>query len=274
MIFKKPENVRYVDMAKYVDENAYRDDKDESLIYEYIFHLCNMLSHKRKLFVKNYDYEDFAIYMSGYVMSRYKNKKQFIIEDGTPRMSRVKSVLNYIKKTIYQVSLRYKSENYVNKKPKIEDIDLSNVHNFRDSLLDSSSKLSSIDFDLYVNSIPKTIWEHVKKTPYTGVELKNIYISCMLTMMSWMTLSTKNERRVKNLSKYAKSLDDLLCALYEQERKTQVVLYDIDDDMRDYIRVLCNRIRNIIIGDINYLLTTSSSESDLRDLLQDCIENV
>ena len=40
MIYKKP-NVRYTDMAIWVDEHAYKDDCDENLMFEYIFHLIN-----------------------------------------------------------------------------------------------------------------------------------------------------------------------------------------------------------------------------------------
>lgn len=274
MIFKKPENVRYVDMAMYIDDHAYSDDADEALIYEYIFHLCRMIARKRELFKKVAELDEFSLYASSYVMHRYKNKKQFIIENGVPKMAKIKRVLNYIKAVIYKVSIRYREENYASKKHKVEEIDLTNTHNFRDSLLNSSGKMRTMEFDLYINDIPRTIREYLKKIPYTGVELKNIHISCLMTLMSWMTLSVKNEKRVQNLSKYTKTLDGLLCSLYEQERKSQVILYDLDDSMRDYIRVLCNRLRNIMIGDLNYLLTSGCVETDLKDLLLDCVENI
>ena len=274
MIFKKPKDVRYVDMAKYIDENAYSDGRDEALIYEYVFHLSRMLARKRKLFLKADELDDFSLYVSSYIMYRYKNKKQYVFENGEPKMTKLNHILSYIKAVVYKLSIRYKEETYASKSHKAEEIDLSNIHNFRDALLNSSCKTHTADFDLYINDIPRTIMEYLKKTPYSGIELKNIYISCVMTIMSWMTLSIKNEERVKKLSKYAKSLDELLYTLYENERNSGVILYELDDSMRDYIKVLCNRIRNIIIGDLNYLLTSSCTETDVKDLLVDCIENV
>ena len=274
MIFKKPEDVRYVDMAQYIDDNAYSENKDESLMYEYIFHLCNMIAHKRKLFRKTSEFEEFCLYVSGYMIYRYRNKKQFILENGEPKMKKVKSILNYLKKTIYQLSVRFRRENYNDNKMSVDDIDLSNAHNFRDSILNASSKMRTMEFDLYINDIPKTIKTHLDKIPYTGIDLKNIYISCVMTIMSWMTLSIKNENRVRRLSKYSRTLDDLLYSLYEQERKSQVILYELDQSMEGYIKVLCNRLRNIIIGDLNYLMTSGCGESDIKDLLVDYIENV
>ena len=270
MIFKKPEDIRYVDMAKYVDENAYKEDKDESLIYEYIFHLSRMVSLKRKLFVKWGELDDFSLYLTGYVMRRYQNKKQFRANN---RMTKIKSVLNYIKRVAYPVKVRYQNEVYATKKVALDSIDVCNVHNFRDSIINSSKGCYIQEFDLYLNDIPGVIWEYVKKTPYRGVTLKNVYISCLLTLMSGMTLSNTQQRRLDSLKTRVEISDSAECKMYEKERE-YVILYHLSDTMRDYIRVLCSRIRNIIIEDLNYLLTSGFGESELRDMLADCVENV
>lgn len=270
MIFKKPEDMRYVDMAQYIDENAYKKDRDESLIYEYIFHLSRMISLKRKLFTKWAELDDFSLYLTGYVMHRYNNKKQHRAHNQMPR---IKSVLNYIKRVAYPVKVRYQNELYATDKSNIDEIDIGNTHNFRDSIRSMSSGSYIQEFDLYLNDIPDVIWSHIKKTPYRGSNLKNIYISCVLTILNGMTLSNTQKKRLESLKVKPDVYDTIECKMYEEERKS-VILYHLDDTMRDYISVLCSRIRNMIIEDLNYITTSGFGENELRDMLVDCVENI
>lgn len=270
MIFEKPKDIRYVDMAKYIDDNVYSEKKDEALIYEYTYHLCRMIAKRRNMFRTVAEYDDFALYFAGYMMHRYNNKKQHRTHN---RMPKVKSVLNYIKAVANPVKVRYQNDNYPSGKIDIESIDLSNVHNFRETIINSSRGVKTQEFDLYISDIPKVIYEHVKKTPYTGVELKNIYISCVLTIMNGMTLTNTQKKKLESVKRCSDIYDYIEDKLYAKEREA-VILYHIDEMMEGYIKVLCSRIRNIIIEDLNYLMTSWFGEGEIRDMLVDCVENI
>lgn len=62
-------------MCIYIDENIYKEDKDEEKIFQYLFHIFFMLSHKNNLFQNTQDYEDFALYAASCTMMRYKNPR-------------------------------------------------------------------------------------------------------------------------------------------------------------------------------------------------------
>lgn len=50
MTYKKPAGVTYVQMCMYVDANIYKEQKQENLLYEYIYHICYMLACKSHFF--------------------------------------------------------------------------------------------------------------------------------------------------------------------------------------------------------------------------------
>lgn len=51
MIYRKPDNVTYVDMCIYIDNTAYTDKHDAQTIFEYLFHLVKHLAKKKDIFV-------------------------------------------------------------------------------------------------------------------------------------------------------------------------------------------------------------------------------
>lgn len=63
MLYEKP-NMKYTDMAIYVDEHMSDDPLDEQVatnMFIYIYHIVFMLAHVNKLFYRQEYYEDFAI---------------------------------------------------------------------------------------------------------------------------------------------------------------------------------------------------------------------
>ena len=100
MLYEKPKNLKYTDMAIFIDENIYKENLNEStinLIFEYLYHLAYMLSKKKKFFNNAEDYENFSLYFSTSTYLRLTNKKQFFkLEDNSYKMPKIKSVLNYI----------------------------------------------------------------------------------------------------------------------------------------------------------------------------------
>ena len=107
MIYQKPKDVTYTQMAMFIDKHAYDENSTNelnNLIFEYIYHLVEMLAYKAKFFNRYSYYDDFAIYVASSVYLRLKNPKQFEYDNnGNPKLKRVKSILNYIKTILYDV---------------------------------------------------------------------------------------------------------------------------------------------------------------------------
>ena len=61
MFFEKPK-VRYVDMCMYIDDHVYTDDYDQTLVYQYLYHIILMLAIKRDYFSSSKVTEDFSLY--------------------------------------------------------------------------------------------------------------------------------------------------------------------------------------------------------------------
>ena len=111
MIPKPP--IKYTDMAIYIDSHIYTDDCDDEKVFIYLYHLALMLAHKNKLFRRSEYYEDFALTFAEDTYMRLKNPKQEMLkEDGTPKMYKLTSVLNYMKKTLNGRRVAFEQEKY------------------------------------------------------------------------------------------------------------------------------------------------------------------
>lgn len=120
MTYKKPKDVSYVQMAIFIDEHIYEENKSpllEKKLYEYMYHLFYMLACKKRYFIKLEDYDSFANYGATRLYMRYCNPGQFLDEeesqeDSPKKLAKIKSCLNYIKQIIYGTKVNYQKENY------------------------------------------------------------------------------------------------------------------------------------------------------------------
>ena len=120
MLYKKP-NLKYTEMAIFEDEHAYLEnntDEVENLIFEYIYHITNMLAHTGKYFTSAKMYDDFNVYVATRAYLRLKNPKQFK-EDSS--VKKIKSILNYLKRTLPFAKIDFQKENFAQTVIKIEE---------------------------------------------------------------------------------------------------------------------------------------------------------
>ena len=154
-LYVKPKDLRYVDCAIWIDANAYRDDLTETekeQIYEYIYHLTKMLAYKNKLFSRNQYYEDFAIYSAGRTYLRLTNPKQWNNGD-KPLMKPIKSILNFIKATLYPHKVDFEQEFYAQTLQPEDKIDEYVPYEFLDKLYESTDDLRVTEFKLCLEDI-------------------------------------------------------------------------------------------------------------------------
>lgn len=269
--FQKPEDVRYVDMAIYIDEHVYEENFDANLIFDYIYQLINMLAHKASLFKNNQYYEDFALKSATSIYMRLTNKKQFEFdENGQPKLPRVKSVLNYIKKTLYAMKVDFEQEEYEKVQPELEAAySYSEEYSLHNRLMESVDRLRVTDFSICMHDVCKTIKNYLSHIPYRNDRAVwgNIYLSCLLSLLNSITLSNKNKKRISRLGERATS--EIIYSMYEQERLDQVILFRLDESMRGYINILTNSIRHLIAKDLASCLDIYvPSEVGIQNLLK------
>lgn len=278
MTFKKPDGMKYTDLCKYIDKNAYSKDCNDEILYEYIWIVCNGLIRRQCYFTDISDYEQYTFNLANIVYNRIKNKKQFEKKDnGEPKLKKIKSVLNYIKKIIHGYEIRYLQSKKPLSKEIIDDQDFKLESTAIGDLLDESTKRQAkIEFSLYLDDICKTIKAYLRKTPYNNTpDFINVYTSCLLSFLNIVTLKNSS---IDFLSKRDNCIrqtitDDVIEATYKKELDDFVILYKLDKSMRQYIRVLTLKIRDLVGEDLAYILNSSPYSDDYRQALaQELIE--
>lgn len=278
MIFKKPEDLKYTDICKYIDSHAYNKDCDDEKIYEYIWVLVHALVGKHCRLRDTDDYEQFTYYVANFLYLRIKNKKQYEYKkDGTVKLKRVKSILNYTKKVLPGLEVGYiKSRRTINETIQCADeIDKRNSVIY--DLVDRSSyNINKVEFNLYLDDICDTIKYFISRTPYKGTdEFNNLYISCLMSLLNSMTLRRTSIDYINRECTRNTITDSVIVSLYEKELEDFVILYHLPECMKGYVRVLSLRLRDIIGEDLSYILHTSPySEEEKIGIVSEIISEV
>lgn len=261
MTFHKPKDISYTDMCIYIDENVYKEKFNEQLIYEYIYHIVYMLAKQSQFFKKNHYYDDFAIYGATRVYLRLTNVKQNQVkDDGTPKMEKIKSVLNYIKNILYPLKVDFEQSEYcqtISRDACIEDI----PYNFNYVLSDTLDGISFCEFNSVLNDIGRTCKHFLKSIPYkqNTSEWLNIYTSVMLTFLNMITLSNHRKERIEHLGGTLRLTDTHIKEAFEKECEREAILFHLPDSMSDYIIVLARQLKHIVAKDLSDILHTSIS---------------
>lgn len=250
MTYPKPPGITYTDMAIWIDEHAYLNDKDDEQLYKYLYHLSLMLANQSGYYSKAEDYDQFALFSATRLYLRLNNQKQFELnDDGTPKMKQIKSILNYIKKVIYPYKVDFEMGFNIENK----DVDTIHVGSFDlgSHMIEEASLFDQLSFSFSIEGISSIVKAHLKKIPYKqhSAEWVNIYISCMLSLLDSITLSNYQLKEFKKL-KFPKY--ENLDRLYTELRYKEPILFHVDKSMSNYIRVLVNELRHVIAAEISW----------------------
>lgn len=270
MIYKKPKDITYTEMAMYIDEHVYEENSNDELIFEYIYHLAMMLAYKQHYFSKYEYYEDFAVFAATSVFMRLKNKKQYELDSsGRPKMTKIKSVLNYLKVVLYPKKVDFE-QNYYSQLISSPDVPDEKTHFALDTLMSQTvDDLNIAQFNLCLNDVANTCKRTIRDIPFkkNKANWNNIYLSCLLTFISNLTLSEKNKERIKLLGKTFFLRPDILESMYKEE-SIDVILYHIDSHLKDYIKVLTNKMKHTLAKDLSLSLHEYiSSDGNVKNIL-------
>ena len=282
MLYKKPDDVTYTQMAIYIDEHVYdpecTEDQD-NLIFQYIYHIVYMLAHKGKFFNKAQYYEDFAIYMATQVFMRLRNKKQYEFkDDGTAKLKKIKSVLNYIKKTIDPRRVDFQQEFFTQTILSVDEENYTtDVHyTLANQLSQSIDEMAVVDFNVCLSDICRTAKEVIKNIPYKKdkATFNNIYLSCLLTFLNSITLRRQDIVRLESLKRGKLGNPQLVEDLYTKQSENCVILYHLDKNMTQYIEVLTRKMKHAIAKDLSMTLHTYvPSDDGFKNLIMSEVNN-
>ena len=229
-----------------------------------------MLSVKNKYFNKEVYYDEFAITLATDVFHRlFTNPKlNELDENGQPKLTKIKGCLNYIKAILYGRKVTFEQQNYSQKYIDMEyinsDASCTNITSYSYSRDNMQFNLE-LDMSMYLDTLSKTIKHFLyTNSPYKKDKLlmKNIYISCMISILKSLLFTINDEEGIKN--KYTKpdAKFRYLCKEYKQNRDNCVTLYHLPHKYKDYITLLVRQLYTLIGKDIQELCSTSISIPD------------
>lgn len=245
MRYSKPKKIRYVDMAIWIDNNAYTDGCNESMLYDYLYHLAKMLSYKRGLCATSREYDDFSIWCASKYFFRLTSPKQ-----QTGKLPRIKSILNYMKRTIYTAKIDFDRQHKRDSIDAVVDYS-TQVHEVFSRTLNC---ISVAEFKCYVGDIRRTLRAFLSKIPYKAGEWENIYVSCLLSFLNSITLRRQALQRIHHFEAVSRLREDVVDKLYKEERENSTILYHLPEYMRDYVTVLVNSLRKVIANDLSTII--------------------
>lgn len=277
MLYELPD-VRYVDMCIYIDKHAYDENPTEEVentIFQYLYFLCHMFASKGQFFDKTEYYDDFSIYAATQLFMRLRNPKQFEFKDSGERKVRlVKSILNYIKKTIDPLRIDFQQLHYSQIYQEDDTSDVPQVASeycFCDMMSDQIDALSMVDFNCCLGDIIRTTKVFLKQIPYYSDKKlwNNIYISCLLSFLNSVTLSEKDKQRLGKLKRDYRDREAYMDRLYMKEADDSTILFHLDESMHDYITVLTRELKHAIAKDLSISTDTYiSGNSGIRVLIE------
>lgn len=257
MTYKKPDDVSYIDMCIYIDNHVYEEDCDLNLVYQYLYLLAYMLASSTQMLKYKY-LDSFALFAANKMYFRLTNKKQFEVnENGEHKLSRVKSIMNYLKSSIYFLKVDFEQSEYY------QEINLSGQetslsYNFDNVVSTSLSGIDLIEFEMTMGDVSQTCIRFLETIPYdkNSTMWLNIYVSTMLTFLNMVTLNRKSKKRVDELTNTRGIRQYHYEGFYDDEEQAKPILFHLPDNMSDYIIVLARQLKHIVGRDLSDILHT------------------
>lgn len=257
MTFKRPEKFKYTDMCIYIDNHVYEEDCDWNLVYEYLYHLTYMFASNGSMLPYKY-LDAFGLFAANTLYFRLKNQKQFEVnENGDHKVKRVKSILNYIKSSIYFLVVDFQRSEYC-QTPQVDSENISLEYNFDNIVSTSLSGLDLVDFELTMGDVSTTCRKFLETIPYdkNSTMWLNIYTSTMLTFLDMITLTNIDKKSIEHLSDTRHIRQYHYENSYYNREEIKPVIFHLPESMSNYIIVLARQLRYLVGRDLSDILHT------------------
>ena len=276
--FPKPPNIRYTQMAMYIDEHIPdiavpgENTEVESLVYQYLYHLYFALSCKLHYFKNMRDYDGYALYAAAQTYMTLRDRWQHQGEKkGDKTIVPIKSSLNYVKTLLYPFKVNYQQAEFMTvinpeENPKQDTTEMD--YYLRESVQADYNWGMTEAFLARVDEIPGIVKRIIMTTPYRknpGM-VRKLYISCLLSFISSITLS---KGALNAISRSSDETTTLIKQLDINGRRPEsIVLWHLDKSFTDYIKVLLARIKKTVDTDFaNVKHLFELKETTIDDIL-------
>lgn len=282
MRFKREKGLEVVDYCKYIDDNVYREDltdAERDKILKYLYFIVYSISKHRKLFDDNQDYDGFAFVLAEWMYYRYYDpSKQTYDEFGN--VERLKSVKNYVCQCINGRALAYRQKfKFSELLEDYHDTDGKYFGNFIDTALYKNIIKDSIDsedrqqivrlINGEIAEIPNIVWKICNTTQYKKDKqvVHNLYISCLLSFLNSMTLSNSVKRTIEIKKKANTMTPGIMSSLLTRNMKKPIILWHLDDNFTDYVKLLLVRIKKQFEYEIHTIINKFETTMSQLDVL-------
>ena len=230
-------------MAIYIDNNFYKENRDDETCFKYMYLLAYMLASKSKWFKDERDYDGFAAFLARCVYQRMTD----------PNKIPVKSVLNYMKAISNFRRLAYLRETFNEVINPDYDTDWNNdlyIERTLNSFSEQNTYLKSLYIEDFLKTVPSLIKKNIPSIYKTNPSLKHgLYISSLLSLLYRITLPSKREKYFKEKIEGKQNFND--DGFYVKHLdKDIIVLWDVPEDYTEVVRLILNKTKNSIISEI------------------------
>lgn len=238
--------LKYTDMCIYIDK-VMKDwspdhpltQEEEENVYKYIYLLYYALSCKKHYFSSVEDYDSYSLYCATKAYVRLIDPRQFNIVDGKPEMERVKSILNYVKATLFGWKIYWQKENFVTiiDQEHNKTFDPVTFQFMLQDNVNSTNKgrvMESIFDD--INDVPSILKRIISELPYSKDRIMSdrLYIASLLTFIK----SIDAYRELKNVEKYYNTID-------------ATNLWRLDESMEPTVKLIFNKLKDELKDNIH-----------------------
>lgn len=270
MTYNKPSDKTYVDMCIYFDEHIYDDPevRNDSLLYQYLYHIIYMLSCKLKFFEgpNSFErYDKFSLWAATKIYMR-------CISNTNPE-TRIKSVLNYAKAVISRMKVDWLKETFndilghqdghdpfYKLQESMEESVRSDYYNIGD-LMD--------DVVMVFNRLTEITYKAIDRTPYKAepVLRKRLAVSVMLTLVNQVTVPQSIDgKEATQEDKYA---------LAKKDRGDKVILWRLGQSFHNLVHVLAVEVRKECSDLVGVVRSDyEMSDEDVTSILMTAYGNV
>lgn len=262
MLYSKPEDKRYVDMCKEFDEEFYTPNRDNDKMFKYMYLTFYMLACKHNYFKKFEDYDGYAQYAATKIFTRYLKKERQGVQ--------IKSLLNYANGCIGHLKVDYQNENFEQVTQEGDEDVCLFEQSYRDAIRVNYNKDDlMMDTEELLRTIPQIARRVLDESPYktNKLILKRLYMSCMLTILDSVTLPkcVLDKVQIKKENKDLK--DNYIIKQYQKNMQDALILWDLDDDYSDIVKLLVNKIRSEMSSEINAVSASYAVPDDVIDAI-------
>lgn len=276
VMYNKPANLKYTDLAIYIDANAYKIRNDgeypqvEATIYEYLYHIIYALACKAAYFKQFADYDAFACYAAGEIYVAMRKK---LINEGKDvrgkKILPVKSSLNFIKATMFPLKINYQKENFgevidpgIHANTERLKLNLTEAiqQQYRPSLGEAYEETAA--------QIPYIIDKIVETTPFRNDALfcKRLRVSITLTLLNDLTIPKKLHKKLLNSIEKQSTIKSSKQLITTYAKNIEpALLWHLDKDLQNYVRVLTTKVKRLITQNFEAAVHTGELSDDLID---------